>query len=72
MAGAERLYDWRARSPLAWLIGLKDLVRWIAGDLGGAREAEGGETANLMRDLDDLRQAQTMGRALWALRWPKN
>ena len=70
LAGAERLHDWRARSPLAWLIGLKELMRRIAGDLRAQVEAEGGEMADLVCDLHDLRQAQAMGRVLWALRWP--
>ncbi len=71
-AALRRLHDWRARSPLAWLIGLKDLMRWLAGDLRGPDEAKGGETADLARDLHELRQAQTLGRATQALRWPLN
>jgi len=71
-AALRRLHDWRARSPLAWLIGLKDLMRWVAGDLRGPDDGKGGETADLARDLHELRQAQTLGRATQALRWPLN
>lgn len=71
-AALRRLHDWRARCPLAWLIGLKDLMRWVAGDLMGSADGGGGESGDLARDLHELRQAQTLGRATQALRWPLN
>ena len=64
-AAVRKLYDWKARTVLSWVIGLKDLVRWAAGRVRGA----GGDGAGT--DMHDLGQRQVLGRALQALRWPR-
>lgn len=64
-AAVRKLYDWKARTPLSWLIGLKDLARWVAGRL------RGGAGGGLEEDLHELRQRQTLGRGLQAMRWPR-
>ena len=67
-AVVRRLEDWRSRTPLSWLIGLKDLFRWAAGVVYGDR----GDGGGVERDLHDLHQEMVLGRAQQALRWPRH
>ena len=64
-AATRRVYDWKARTVLSWGIGLKDLLRWVAGRL------RGGAGGGLEGELHELRQRQVLGRGLQAMRWPR-
>ena len=64
-AATRRVYDWKARTVLSWGIGLKDLVRWVGGRM------RGGVGGGLAGELHELRQRQTLGRGLQAMRWPR-
>ena len=64
-AATRRVYDWKARTVLSWGIGLKDLVRWAAG------QVRGGVDGGLEGDLHEFRQRQVLGRGLQAMRWPR-
>jgi glycosyltransferase involved in cell wall biosynthesis len=64
-AATRRVYDWKARTVLSWGIGLKDLVRWVGGRM------RGGVGGGLEGELHELRQRQTLGRGLQAMRWPR-
>jgi len=64
-AATRKVYDWKARTVLSWGIGLKDLVRWVAG------QVRGGVGGGLEGELHELRQRQTLGRGLQAMRWPR-
>jgi glycosyltransferase involved in cell wall biosynthesis len=70
-AAVRGLYDWKARTPLAWLIGLKDWIRWRRGQRQGpAPELRRAHPA-IAVDLHELHQVQTLGRARQALAWPR-
>jgi hypothetical protein len=64
-AATRRVYDWKARTVMSWGIGLKDLLRWVAGRL------RGGAGGGLEGELHELRQRQVLGRGLRAMRWPQ-
>ncbi len=67
-AAVRRLYDWKARTPLEWVIGSKDFCRWLSGRF---RECVPDlESPSLASDLHDLEQRQVLGRALQAMHWP--
>ncbi len=63
-------YDWKARTPLAWLIGTKDLVRWVRGRIVGPPPKLRLSHLETADDLHALRQRQTLARAFQAMRWP--
>jgi glycosyltransferase involved in cell wall biosynthesis len=65
-AATRLIYDWKARNAvLGMLIGLKDLGRWLKGELA-APTAEDGES-ELGRQLNRLHQRQLWGRGCQAL-----
>ena len=70
-AAIRKFYDWKARSPLAWLIGLKDYCRWQLGQWRGPSPELRHEHPTLAGDLHDLHQSMTLGRAYQALSWPR-
>lgn len=67
-AATRKLYDWKARTGLSWAIGFKDLLRWGMGRVRGGEAEAGG----IVGDVRDLELRRTLGRALQALRWPRN
>jgi glycosyltransferase involved in cell wall biosynthesis len=70
-AMVRQLHDWKARTPLAWLIGLKDLVRWLHGRWSGPLAGSRTQHPDTAGDLHDLHQSMTLGRARQALSWPR-
>jgi glycosyltransferase involved in cell wall biosynthesis len=66
-AAIRKCYDQKARSPLAMLIGLKDLGRWQLGRWRGPAEELRRRHPAIADDLHDLNQSLTLGRALQAL-----
>jgi glycosyltransferase involved in cell wall biosynthesis len=68
--GATRkLYDWKARTLLAWLIAAKDCARWLLGWWRGPSARLPQEGADIHTDLHDLHQNMVLGRALQAVFW---
>jgi glycosyltransferase involved in cell wall biosynthesis len=65
-----KVYDWKARTPLSWLIALKDLARWQLGEWRGPSPDLGRHQPAVARDLHDLQQRLTLGRAQQTLSWP--
>jgi glycosyltransferase involved in cell wall biosynthesis len=70
-AAARKLNDWKARSPLAYLIGLKDFCRWQLGHWRGPSPELRHQQLALARDLHELHQSMTLGRACQSLAWPR-
>lgn len=66
-AATRRVYDWKARTPLAWLIGLKDLARFTLGHLRGPSVESLQSYPDIAADLHDLHQRLVWGRAMQAL-----
>jgi glycosyltransferase involved in cell wall biosynthesis len=66
-AAVRKLYDWKARTPLAWLIGLKDFCRWISGRWHGPKIELCGQHPSIAADLHDLHQSLVWGRSMHAL-----
>jgi glycosyltransferase involved in cell wall biosynthesis len=66
-----KCYDWKARTPLAWLIGLKDFCRWQLGQWRGPSPELQRQHPALARELHDLHQSMVLGRACQALAWPR-
>jgi glycosyltransferase involved in cell wall biosynthesis len=64
------LFDWKARTPLAWLIGFKDLGRWAIGHLQGPPNLMRSKYPLLANDLHALHQSMVLARAKRAMRWP--
>ncbi len=62
-----RLSDWKARTPLAWLIGLKDLCRWQFGQWRGPAPRLRQQHPALAADLHDLNQRLVWGRSMQAM-----
>ena len=69
-AAVRKCYDWKARSPLSWLIGLKDFCRWQLGQWRGPSPELRHQYPAIAGDLHDLHQRMTLGRACHALSWP--
>ena len=70
-ADVRQLFDWKARTPLAWLIGLKDFCRWQLGQWGGPSPELRHRHPAIADDLHDLHQSMTLRRARRALSWPR-
>jgi glycosyltransferase involved in cell wall biosynthesis len=70
-AAVRRLCDWKARTPLAWLIGLKDLCRWQFGQWRGPSSKFSDQNQFVTGDLHVLHQKLIRGRACQALAWPR-
>jgi len=70
-AATRKCYDWKARTPLAWLIGLKDFCRWQLGQWRGPSPELCHQHPALATDLHDLHQKRTLGGARQALKWPR-
>lgn len=66
-AAVRRLCDWKARTPLAWLIGLKDLCRWQFGQWRGPTHGLRQPHPALAADLHDLNQRLVWGRSMQAM-----
>jgi len=66
-ASVRRLYDWRARTPLAMLIAAKDLARWLERSWRPCFADARAENDGLERDLNDLEKRLLLGRALAAI-----
>jgi hypothetical protein len=64
-----KCHDWKARSPLAWLIALKDLIRWLRGCWSGPSPDIHRKHLDIADDLHDLHQNQFWGRAMQAFRF---
>lgn len=69
-AAARKCYDWKMRTPLAWLIGLKDFCRWQLGQWRGTSLRLKHQHPEIADDLHALHQKMTLGRARQALSWP--
>jgi glycosyltransferase involved in cell wall biosynthesis len=65
-AAVRRLYDWKARSPLVWLIGLKDFIRWQLGQWRGPALEIKKRHPLIADDLHDLHQRLVWGRSFQA------
>jgi hypothetical protein len=65
-AVVRKCYDWKARSPLVWLIGLKEFCRWQLGQWRGPSPDMHRKHPDIADDLHDLRQSQVWGRAIQA------
>jgi len=65
-AVVRRLYDWKARTPLAVLIAGKDFIRWFT---TGHLKRFVADDAALARDLNDLERRLIAGRALQMLKF---
>jgi hypothetical protein len=70
-ANVRQLFDWKARTPFAWLIGLKDFCRWQLGQWRGPAPELRRRYPAIADDLHDLHQSTTFGRARQALSWPR-
>ncbi len=70
-AATRKVYDWKVRTPLAWLIGLKDLGRWLSGHWRGPAPELRHQHPAVAGDLHDLNQSLTLGRARQAFSWPR-
>lgn len=70
-ANVRKLYDWKARTPVAWLIGLKDLCRWNIGFWCGPSTELKLKHPQIAGDLHELHQSMTRSRGLQAIRWPR-
>ena len=70
-AATRKCYDWKIRTPLAWLIGLKDFCRWQLGQRRGPSPELRHRHPTIAGDLHDLHQSMTLGRARQALSWPR-
>jgi cellulose synthase/poly-beta-1,6-N-acetylglucosamine synthase-like glycosyltransferase len=70
-ASVRLLHDWKARTPIAWLIGLKDFCRWQLGQWRGPSPALRHQHPALAGDLHELHQSMTLNRARQALAWPR-
>jgi glycosyltransferase involved in cell wall biosynthesis len=66
-AAVRPLYDWKARTPLAWLVGLKDFCRWRLGQWRGPAPALRQAYPSIAGDLHELQQRLVWGRAVHAL-----
>jgi len=71
-AEVRKLYDWKARTPLNFLIGLKDFCRWQLGKWCGPSAQLRRQWPEIAGDLHDLSQQLLWGRSLQALSslWP--
>jgi hypothetical protein len=71
-AAVRTCYDWKARSPLLFLIGLKDLCRWHLGQLCGPPPELRKQHPGIAFDIHELNQRLIWGRSKQALRsfWP--
>jgi glycosyltransferase involved in cell wall biosynthesis len=67
-AAVRRLYDWKARTPLAMVIAAKDLARWSKRCCLPRVEDSRASDPELARDLNDLEKSLLLGRALGALK----
>ncbi len=70
-AAMRKCYDWKARSLLSWLIGLKDFCRWQLGQWRGPSAELRQQHPAIAGDLHELHQQMTLGRASQALSWPR-
>jgi hypothetical protein len=68
-AATRKCYDWKARSPLAWLIAFKDMVRWMRGWCCGPVALVRQTYPAIADDLHDLHQGQIWGRTMQAFRF---
>ena len=59
--------DWKARSPLSYLIGLKDFCRWRLGQWRGPSPELRHQHPAVAGDLHDLHQRLVWGRSIQAL-----
>jgi glycosyltransferase involved in cell wall biosynthesis len=70
-AATRSMFDWKARTPVAWLIGFKDYCRWCSGKWRGAAAELRRRHPDIAQDLHDLNQKLTLGRACQAFSWPR-
>jgi hypothetical protein len=70
-AKVRKIYDWKARTPLAWLIGFKDYCRWRLGQQRGPSPELRRQHPAIAGDLHELHQSLTFGRARQAFSWPR-
>ena len=68
-AAIRPMFDWKARTPAAWLIGFKDLGRWVIGCCRGPSSKLRGQCPLIASEVHCLQQRQVWGRALQAMRW---
>jgi len=67
-AATRKCYDWKARSPLSLLIGLKDYCRWLSGQWRGPSAELCYQRPAVAGDLHELHQSMVWGRAMQAFR----
>jgi glycosyltransferase involved in cell wall biosynthesis len=70
-SAVRKLHDWKARSPLSYLIGLKDFCRWLLGKWRGPSLELRHQHPVIAGDLHDLHQRLIWGRVLQAFCFPK-
>jgi len=68
-AAVRPLYDWKACTPLAWLIAAKDFSRWLLGPFRGTTAKLRQQDPDIVTDLQDLNQSMILGRARQAVSW---
>ena len=66
-AAVRKIYDWKARSPLAWLIGFKDFCRWASRQWRGPSSELQKLHLDIAADLHDLNQRLIWGRLIQTL-----
>jgi glycosyltransferase involved in cell wall biosynthesis len=68
-AAVRRLFDWKARTPLAWILAAKDFVRWTKINKLALKPEKSVEEKALLIDLRQLQESLLWGRACQALRF---
>ena len=62
-AAVRRIFDWKARTPLALVIALKDSLRLLRRSLGPPGDPTGTESEELLKDLNDLEKCLLFARS---------
>lgn len=66
-ADVRRFYDWKARTPLSFLIGIKDGLRWLRGEWSGPPPSLYLQHPTIAQDLHQLNQRLVLGRSQQAM-----
>lgn len=69
-ASVRKLFDWKARTPLSWAIGLRDFIQMLRARRNGPDEESMKHYPDIAAELHRLELRLLRGRALQALHWP--